>query len=146
MTFFSEAIKTGHANRECLLELDKFYRERNKTEYYKCFLNRILRLKDIYGQEQFSYAIWGGGCHALFAYDLMSEIMPNAELKVVVDKFKEGSMLGVPIVRGEQLKSYDVDHVCITTNPGKAEALAMCENLKPGDAEYYTLITSQQLS
>ena len=82
----------------------------------------------------------------MFAHDLMEEMYPNAILKVVVDKYKSGVLFGVPIVKGDELKDWNIDHVCITTNPGKEEALIECEKLAPGDKGFYTIITSQQKS
>ena len=76
----------------------------------------------------------------------MTEIFPNAKLCVVVDKYKEGYLMGVPIIKGRELENYNVDHVCITTNPGKIEALEECERIAPGNHSFYTLITSQQMS
>lgn len=145
--FFEKAIETGKADRNCLEKLDTLYRERRKTQYYKSFRNRILKLREKYQMDaKFSYVIWGGGCHAHFAYDLMNELYPKARLCAVVDKYKKGVMFGVPIIKGEELRKYNVDHVCITTNPGKAEAVKECERLAPMDKYFYTLITSQQIS
>lgn len=145
--FFKRAIETGKGDRECLQKLDSIYRSRNKAEYYKCFRNRILKLRQKYSKDaEFAYAIWGGGCHALFAYDLMCELYPKAKLKAVVDKYKEGKMFNVPIIKGQELEKYHVAHVCITTNPGKTEAIAECEKIAPGDDCFYTIITSQQMS
>ena len=145
--FFEIAIYNGYSDRDTLEKLDTLYRERNKSEYYKYFRNKLKPLAGRYceGQE-FSYAIWGAGCHAMFAHDLMEEMYPNATLKVVVDKYKSGKLFGVPIVKGDNLKDWNIDHVCITTNPGKEEAISECEKLSSGDKGFYTIITSQQRS
>lgn len=145
--FFKTAINNRCPDRDILKKLDLLYRDRNKTEYYQSFRNRLVPLKTKFSKnQQFSYAIWGAGCHAMFAHDLMEEMYPNATLKVVVDKYKSGNVFGVPIIKGNKLQEWRIDHVCITTNPGKDEALAECEKLAPGDKGFYTVITSQQKS
>lgn len=145
--FFENSIETGKADRSTLQKLDKYYRERNKVTYYKCFRNRLEKLQAQYKDGEFKYAIWGAGAHAIFAHELVQEMYPKAELKVVIDKYKTGSLFGVPIDCGENLGKYNVDHVCITTNPGKAEAIDSCRLLwgESGDSNY-TIITSQQKS
>lgn len=145
--FFKMAVNNQRPDRDILKRLDVLYRDRNKTEYYKSFRNRLVPLKTKFSKnQQFSYAIWGAGCHAMFAHDLMEDMYPNATLKVVVDKYKSGDIFGVPIIKGDKLRDWNIDHVCITTNPGKEEALAECEKLAPGNKEFYTVITSQQKS
>ena len=145
--FFKTAIREGCSDRDILKKLDILYRNRDKAEYYKCFRDRLASLATkYYDNQEFSYAIWGAGCHAMFAHELMKEMYPNAILKVVVDKYKNGNIFGVPIIKGENLKEWNVDHVCITTNPGKEEAILECGKIAPKDKNFYTVITSQQKS
>lgn len=148
MKFFSDSILKGIPARDCLKELDGFYRNRNKTMYYLCFRKRLEKLKQRYPDNmKFTYAIWGAGCHSVFAYNLMQEMFPNASLQVIVDKYKKGSLYGVPIVSREQLYNYHLDHVCITTNPGLKEAIQWCDMYFKKDANCrYTIMTSQQKS
>lgn len=147
LAFFKYAIENGKPDRETLIKLDAFYRDRNKTEYYKCFRSRLKKLYSKYDiNDKFTYAIWGAGAHALFAKELMDEMFPNAELIVVVDKFKAGELFGKPIVCGDKLNDFNVDHVCITTNPGCAEAKEMCGRIWDNPEEHFTVITSQQKS
>ena len=148
MKFFSDSISKGIPARDCLRELDRFYRDRNKTEYYLCFRKRLEKLKQRYPNNmKFTYAIWGAGCHSVFAYNLMQEMFPNASLQVIVDKYKKGRMYGVPIISREQLDDYHIDHVCITTHPGLNEAIQWCDmHFKEDSNCRYTIITSQQKS
>lgn len=148
LNFYRESIINGIPAKEYLQKLDEFYRNRNKTAYYLCFRERLTKLKEKYScDDAFDYAIWGAGCHAIFAHDLMSEMFPNAKLIVVIDKYKKGKIFGVPIVRGEDLDQYKVEHVCITTNPGLNEAIEGCNIYFGNDAKYkYTIMTSQQKS
>lgn len=146
--FMEQSLQQGKSSREDLQQLDYFYRTRNKTLYYKCFRERLQKLKQQYSeQESFDYGIWGAGCHAIFAYELMGELFPNAKLKVVIDKYKTGELFGVPIIKERELNNYNVQHICITTNPGLSEAMQKCTELW-GDnaAERYSIMISQQKS
>ena len=148
MAFFKEAVTSGKASRKILRKLDDIYRERKPAQYYKCFRERLEKISEneIYNKS-FNYAIWGAGCHGIFAYELMTEMYPEATLTVVVDKFKKGKMFGVPIISKEELLDYNFQHICITTNPGKNEAIKECEKLSANGYKVgYTVITSQQKS
>lgn len=146
--FIAESIQAQRPVRKYLQEFDLFYRDRKRTSYYKCFRNRLKHLENQFtSQDSFSYGIWGAGCHAIFAHDLMNELFPKAKLRVVIDKYKSGNMFGVPIIRGNDIDQYDIQHICITTNPGLREAVAKCEELWGLEAaDKYTIITSQQKS
>jgi len=77
----------------------------------------------------------------------MKEMYPNAVLQVVVDKYKTGELFGVPIIKGDKLEDYAIEQVCITTNPGKQEAIHKCEEIFGKHApEHFVVITSQQKS
>lgn len=148
LDFMKESLKQGSPAREKLILLDEIYRNRVKTQYYKCFRERLQLLYDKYNKEdEFRYAIWGAGFHAIFAWELMQEMFPNAILAAVVDKYKTGKIFGVSIIKENQLDDYHVRHVCITTNPGKAEALRKCKTLFGADYQNcYTILASQQKS
>ena len=142
LRYFSNILH-GRDTRTELQWLDAFYDKREKIETYLTFRN-ILRREVRPAKANFRYALWGAGYHASYAYDLMSELFPKAVLSCVVDKYKTGKFHGVPIIRGEDLKPSELDHLLITTTPGTAEALAWRDRLardKP-----YTLICSQQKS
>lgn len=130
-----------------LQKLDEYYRSRNKTEYYKWFRCKLAGLGRQYQKENFSYAIWGAGNHSLFVYELMREMYPEATLLAVVDKYKTGTKFGVPIIRGDELARYNVQHVCISTKPGTPEAIEECGKIYGKERNlHYTIVTSQQES
>lgn len=147
MDVFDGILNHQEMRIPALQSLDAFYRSRQKTQYYKLFRNRLAHIKEIYGGAVFTYAIWGAGNHSLFAYELMSEMYPEAKLVAVVDRFKTGSKFGVPIVHGEDIQMFRPDHICISTKPGFEDAITGCKQLY-GDtyAQHYTAITSQQES
>ena len=148
LDFYATSIRKKRPAGEILRKLDAYYRARERTQYYKCFRDRLIPLKEIFKQnDSFSYAIWGAGCHASFAKDLMEEVFPNARLQVIFDKYKRGTMFDVPIVSGEDIGKYSIQHVCITTNPGMQEAVKACNEVFGPDAKYvYTPMASQQKS
>lgn len=130
-----------------LKNLDNFYRNRSKTEYYKLFRERLHEIRLKYENGAFTYAIWGAGNHSLFAYQLMTEMYPNAVLVAVVDRFKKGTKFGVPIISGKDIYRFRPDYICISTKPGIEDALIGCKELY-GDAyeSHYTIVSSQQES
>ena len=147
MELLRTIIYEGRPSRTCLKRLDLYYHDRVKTKYYATFRQRLKHLSGYYQDRSFSYAIWGAGNHALFAYQIMKEMYPNAVLQVVVDKYKTGELFGVPIIKGDKLEDYAIEQVCITTNPGKQEAIHKCEEIFGKHApEHFVVITSQQKS
>lgn len=148
MKFFEYALKNGKPCKSALVELDKLYRNRKKTEYYKSFKKELKKIEINLENTKFNYMIWGAGAHALFAYELMSEMYPRATLCAVIDKYKTGVMFGkIPIIKQEDICNYEFEHICITTNPGKYEALDECKKLWGECAEkHYSLVLSQQKS
>lgn len=144
--YFQETIIHKSASRECLKKLDNIYQNRDKTIYYQAFRKKLSLVKEQCDKEEKpTYAIWGGGTHAIFAYNLMNEIVPKAKLLVVLDKYKRGKKFGVPIVEGKWLHNYDVSHVLITSKAAIAEACEKCEEIWGKDSEaYYTILSSQQ--
>lgn len=140
-------INRGNMPVEPLRKLDAYYRSRSKTEYYKEFRRKLAELGRQYPGKNFSYAIWGGGNHSVFVYQLMKEMYPDAVLLAVVDKYKFGTKFGVPMIRGDELVNYNVQHVCISTKPGTPEAVEECARIWGGDCEnHYTIVASQQES
>ena len=75
----------------------------------------------------------------------MKEMYPEAILLAVVDKYKSGTKFAVPIIRGNELAKYNVQHVCISTKPGTPEAIEECEKIYGSESNlHYTIVTSQQ--
>ena len=140
---YFDHILHGRDARAELQWLDAFYEKRDKIETYLTFRN-VLRKEMCHSREDFRYAIWGAGYHASYAFELMQEMFPKARLSAVVDKYKTGTFHGVPIQRGEMLSSENVDHLIITTIPGKEEALTWRNAFAPQIP--YTVICSQQKS
>lgn len=136
------------SQRKELFMLSEFYENRNKTTFYQCFRERIEGLKTKHNSDScFPYIIWGAGQHCYYAYGLISEIFPKAQLTAIVDKYQTGKRLGVEIIKGAELETVPFEHVFITTVPGKMEAINKLECIHGQDApNYYTLITSQQKS
>jgi len=134
--------------RKELFTLSEFYESRNKTQFLKLFRNRVEKLKNRYSYDsKFNYIIWGAGQHCCYAYNLVSEIFPEAQLTAIVDKYRVGKMLGVEIIKDNELDNLIFEHVFITTVPGKIEAINKMKNIYGQDApNYYTVIASQQKS
>jgi len=134
-------------HRKELFTLSEFYENRNKTKFLKLFRNRIEKLKNRYHDNKFNYIIWGAGHHCCYAYNLVSKIFPKAHLIAIVDKYREGNMLGVEIIKEDELDKLVFEHVFITTVPGKIDAINKLKNMYDQDApNYYTVIASQQKS
>lgn len=130
-----------------LIELDAFYSDRNKAVLNKYIRKGIKEAFDAAGTDNMTYAIWGAGVHGHYLHDILQEMFPDARLEVVVDKYKKGSLYGVPIITGDKLKEYRFDHVFITTLPGKEEAVALMESLYGEQASgLYSVITSRDKS
>jgi hypothetical protein len=128
-----------------LIELDAFYSERNKA-----VINKQMREKiDAFFQTTSNYAtygIWGAGIHCKYVQSIIQENYPNAQLKVIIDKYVEGSLFDIPIIRGEQLQKDSFNHMFITTLQGKHEAIAKMREMYGEKAdEFYTVITSEMV-
>lgn len=147
LNLFDGILNHEEMRGQTLKEMDFFYRQRRKTEYYKLFRNRLKSLNGKYRDNSFTYAIWGAGNHSLFAHQLISELYPNAMLVAVVDRFKTGTKFGVPIIHGDEIVKYKPDHICISTKPGLEDALQGCKAIYGAEYQaHYTIISSQQVS
>lgn len=132
---------------DVLQKLDQYYRNRKKTEFYKLFRNRLSKIEEQYGDNKFTYIIWGAGNHSLFAYQLISERFPNGKLLAVADRFKSGTRFGVPIIHGDEAAEFNPDFICITTRPGLEDGINGCKNVFGDEYEsHYIVIASQQES
>jgi len=127
-----------------LVELDNFYSSRDKVMPNKMIHKKIDNLFSSLKKTDIAYGIWGAGAHCRFVQNIIQEKYPNAKLKVIVDKYVKGSLFGVSIVTGNMLPEYSIDHMFITTLPGKSEAITKMKEIYGSDAEkHYTVITSR---
>lgn len=129
--------------KNIFLKIDHYYMDRNRIKPYKFFREKIMQiLKNKKGR--FRYMIWGAGCHCRYAYEIIQDIYPQAELVCVVDKFKKGTFKNIPIVSSEFIANKDIDYIFITTVPGTQDALnwISMQKLKLE----YAFITSQHKS
>lgn len=106
-----------------MTKLDSSYLNRKKTLYNKGLRNKIEIIKNRFKKyDDFAYIIWGGGMHAYIVRNLMKEYFPNSKLEVIVDKFEVGQLLGVEIIKPEEISEYKFDICIITTFGGRNEA------------------------
>mgnify|MGYP005888622873 CR=1 FL=1 len=143
LRYFDQVLHNNSGKNE-LIWLDNYYRNRNKVKPYKIFREKIMDIFHGEPDKKFNYVIWGAGYHCRYAYEIISDIYPNANLVAVVDKYKIGNFKKRPIIRSENLFNIDFDHLFITTVPGTEEAISWIEKFKP--IINYTLITSQHKS
>ena len=120
---------------------------RNRVDYYGYFRTRIGRASKMTGRSDFRYIIWGAGLHSGYAYDIIREMYPQAELVSVIDKYEKGERFGRKIIPGEQLTETNFDIAFITTKPGTPDAVQKMEELFGVQAEKrFIIVTSQQNS
>lgn len=144
LSYFAHVFK-GEDPRPDMKWLNDFYMNRSRIKPYRYFRAVLKEIDGVYGKDNsFSYVIWGAGFHCDYAYELMSEIYPNAKLLAVVDKYKRGVFAGVPIITDVQLNEISFDHLIISTNKGKQDALDWVKKYK--NTQSYSLILSQQKS
>lgn len=148
IVYYLEKAIFGVGNKEKELQiLDSFYEDREKAVLNKNVRRIIQSVMKEKSEDTFRYAIWGAGAHCRFVHDILEEMYPTAELVVVVDKYIEGTIYNTNIIKGNQLKDYNFDHVFITTLPGKNEAIVELNRIFKGEAEKrYSIITTQMKS
>lgn len=104
--------------------LSDFWEKRQKAQYDGKLRMRLKALESKYNKHSaFKYVIWGAGVHGRRAFTMMSEVFPNAQLVVIVDKYVEGTMLDVNIVSPDMIYEYEFDYVLISTHLGRFEAV-----------------------
>lgn len=144
LTYFKKAL-AGEDFRAELQWLDNYYSNREKVKPYKIFREIVSGVKASLPEgQEFKYMIWGAGFHCGYAYQIISELIPNSKLVAVVDKFKTGEFKGVPIIRSGQIDTTEINHMFITTVPGKEEAITWRNENMPQLS--YSLILSQHKS
>lgn len=124
--------------------LDNYYSSRNRVKPYKMFREKIINVFDNYKNKKVKYIIWGAGYHCRYAYEIITEVNPMAQLVAIVDKYRTGEYKGVDIIKPNELVDCNFDHIFITTVPGTKDALEWIEKYKPENK--YTFITSQHKS
>lgn len=140
-SYFSDILSGGNG-KEQLKWLDEYYASRVRITPYLGFRNQIKKIS-IDKNAKFNYAIWGKGNHCRYAYELVNEMYPHANLVCVVDKYKEGIFKNVKVIKESELDKYKIDIMLITTVPGKKEAIQWLEKHK---TIKYLIITSQNRS
>ena len=144
LAYFKKALLSNDTRQE-LKWLDEYYSNREKVETHKFFREVLNGLHGIHGEDNnFNYMIWGAGDHCSYAYQLISELFPLAQLMIVVDKFKTGEFQSVPVVKEALVDPISIDHMFITTVPGMSDALEWREKFAPNMP--YTVICSQMKS
>lgn len=132
---------------EELKKLDNFYMDRNRVDYYGYFRTRIGRAGEMAGRRDFRYIIWGAGLHSGYAYDIIREMYPEAEVISVIDKYEKGMRFGKEIVSGDKITEVNFDIAFITTKPGTPDAVQKMTELFGAEAGgRYIIVTSQQNS
>lgn len=145
MAYIRKSLLRLPGKKEHLIWLDRFYANREKATLNKMIYEKVNALAPLLKKEGTTYGIWGAGAHGKFVQQIIQEKYPKARLKVIVDKFVKGTLFNVPIITGD-LFTGSVDHMFITTLPGKPEAISRMEEIYGSDAENrYTVITSRQI-
>ena len=130
---------------EELKKLDDFYMDRQRVDYYGYFTKRIRKASEMTGTDKFKYIIWGAGLHSGYAYDIIRQMYPEAELMAVIDKYEKGTRFGKEIITGDQLADANFDLAFITTKPGTPDAISKMQEFFGDHAEdHWIRITSQQ--
>lgn len=130
---------------EELKKLDAYYMDRKRVDYYGYFRKRIKNAEKIAGSKKFKYIIWGAGLHSGYAYDIIKELYPEAQLTAVIDKYEKGTRFGKKIITGDEFTATDFDVAFITTKPGTPDALAKLQEFFGDKAKDKSIIvTSQQ--
>ena len=146
-TYIAKRIKNDPTAVDELIKLDEYYMTRNRVDYYGYFRKRIIEIVKKINNDKFRYIIWGAGLHSGYAYDIIKELYPNAELKAVIDKYETGKRFGIDIQKGSDFSDKDFDIAFITTRPGTPDAIEKMEEFFGDKAEnHYVVITSQQKS
>lgn len=143
LNYFAKVLK-GEDVRNDLQWLNDYYMNRNRVKPYRYFRHILKNVESKYKNNSFKYAIWGAGFHCDYAYELIKEMYPNAEILAVVDKYKSGTYENVQIIKSNQLFDYDIDYLFITTLKGKNDALEWVQKNNPELP--YLFIMSQQKS
>ena len=145
--YIKKRLSGDPAAVEELKKLDAFYMDRDRVDYYGYFRTRIGRAGEMAGRRDFRYIIWGAGLHSGYAYDIIRELYPEAELVSVIDKYERGVRFGKEIIPGEKLTEKNFDVAFITTKPGTPDAVEKMAQLFGPEAERRCIIvTSQQKS
>lgn len=76
------------------------------------------------------YVIWGAGNGGSILSKVLKYVLPNAELVMYVDTFKNGKLNDVEINKFESVKDKKIDYIFIATSPGKAFALQNLYDMK----------------
>ncbi|KEI97160.1 hypothetical protein N494_12915 [Clostridium botulinum A2B7 92] len=76
------------------------------------------------------YVIWGAGSGGSILYKILKYVLPNAELIMYVDTFKNGKLNNIEINKVHSLKDQKTDYIFIATLPGKSFALQKLYDMK----------------
>lgn len=129
---FSQDIVRNQLEKYYRVIIDEFHTSRNYDkmlsafDFIKCLIEQIKQMnfqESIVEERFFYYAflkmklngksayIWGAGNWGKTAYQLLKILLPNIEVHAFIDKNKEGSYLGIPIIGINGIDFLKVDYI-----------------------------------
>lgn len=115
------------------------------TSYNYILNDKLSRIVEIIGKENFRYAIWGLGDGGGIAYRLIKEKYPDSECVLCIDSFKNGEFYDMEINRPEVLrKGYkDLDFIFLTTYTGRKQAIECMNDMGLHENRDYSFLLSR---
>lgn len=127
---FSNKLRKLFEEKNDIYSLSEYWENRNKAEYNLVLRNKLSYLIDKYGVDQgFDFLVWGAGVHGKIAIQMIKSIFPKSHLVAIVDKYMTGKIMGVDIIRPEEVSGMEFDYTVITTHPGRFEAVEVLSSL-----------------
>ena len=88
-------------------------------------------------KEAYEYAIWGVTASSKEVIEYIQKKFPNAKLKMVIDKYKEGKAFGQQIVKPDETNWKEIQYLFVLSVMASNEAYKMCRKKKFPDDQYY---------
>lgn len=88
-------------------------------------------------KEAYEYVIWGVTASSKEVIEYIQKEFPNAKLKMVIDKYKEGKAFGLEIVKPENAGWEEIQYLFVLSVMASNEAYKMCQEKKFPDDHYY---------
>lgn len=88
-------------------------------------------------EELYEYAIWGVTASSKEVIEYIRKEFPNAKLKVVIDKYKEGKVFGVEIVKPREVCWEEIQYLFVLSVMASNEAYKICQKKIIPDGQYY---------
>lgn len=125
-----------YETKHSIYDLSSYWEKRDKVFYDRRLYEKLKNLQEKYsGEDEFRYMIWGIGVHGKRAYSMMKELFPKAVLVGVVDKYYDGKLGNVSVIKTSEVKEKlgEFEYALITTHLGRMEAV---EEMKRRNKEW----------